>query len=248
MKVGRKMIIKDAIHGIVEIENQDIIDLIHTPYMQRLRHIKQQGNTYFLQPNAIHNRLEHSIGVYILSEKFANIFEVFTPYEKKVLMVSALLHDIGHGPFSHCFQSIFKLDHGDITVRMVNECAEIKEILQRTPSTMLLMSINNIFSIIIIYLAFNVFSTTIEIESSTFIQMEASKDRIGDILGYYNFYTTICSPIGMFTGIILSSYLKPGTIIMIAGLIVTIYSLWKLKSWKKIFYISRQEHDLTHFN
>lgn len=135
----KSMQLKDPIHGIIEIDDQDILELIQTNAFQRLTHIKQQGHTYLLHPNALHTRIEHSLGVYELIKRL--IIHLlgkrdvqFTPYEIKVAKIAALLHDIGHGPFSHCFQTISGQDHGDWTIRIVEDTQEIITILNRTPN------------------------------------------------------------------------------------------------------------------
>ncbi|PGU10504.1 HD domain-containing protein, partial [Bacillus thuringiensis] len=93
---------------------------------QRLAYIKQQGHTYFLHENAIHTREEHSIGVYMLVNKvIEHLTEIgdihLSKYERKLVSTVALLHDVGHGPYSHCFQQISGEDHGEWTVRIIQE-------------------------------------------------------------------------------------------------------------------------------
>lgn len=127
----------DPIYGPITIHNRDIIRLIDTKAFRRLAYIKQQGHTYFLHENAIHTRKEHSIGVYILVNKVIEQLSMIgdislSEYERKLVSTVALLHDIGHGPYSHCFQQISGEDHGDWTVRMIQEDAEIRTILNKT--------------------------------------------------------------------------------------------------------------------
>jgi HD superfamily phosphohydrolase len=127
----------DPIYGPITIHNRDIIGLIDTKAFRRLAYIKQQGHTYFLHKNAIHTRKEHSIGVYVLVNKaIEHLTDVgdfsLSEYERKLVSTVALLHDIGHGPYSHCFQQISGEDHGDWTVRMIQEDEEIRTILNQT--------------------------------------------------------------------------------------------------------------------
>ncbi|NDI35485.1 HD domain-containing protein [Chengkuizengella sediminis] len=129
----------DPIYKTIQIEDNDIIDLIQSKAFQRLSSIKQQGNTFFLQEKAVHTRFQHSLGVYELSKqvlsKLMKSNEItLSSYELKVATVSALLHDIGHGPFSHCFQSISGHDHGDLSIRIIEESEDITNILMRTPN------------------------------------------------------------------------------------------------------------------
>ncbi|WP_062104597.1 HD domain-containing protein [Bacillus niameyensis] len=132
------MKLNDPVHGEIVINDPDIIDLIGTKTFTRLLNIKQQGNTYFLQPDAIHSRYDHSIGVYELFRRAVQSLTyknqiLLSDHEKKVGLVAALLHDIGHGPYSHCFQNITGQDHGDWSVRIVRENEEIVGILSRIP-------------------------------------------------------------------------------------------------------------------
>ena len=107
------MEIYDIIHGNIVIEGlaQKIID---TEEFQRLRNIKQLGCCNFVFPGAVHTRFEHSIGVYHLSKKYIDILnkekEYFTPREKECISVAGLIHDIGHGPYSHLFDELFSKD------------------------------------------------------------------------------------------------------------------------------------------
>ncbi|EOQ30885.1 TPA: HD domain-containing protein [Bacillus cereus] len=132
------MYITDPIYGPIFIQDRYILQLIDTKIFQRLAYIKQQGHTYFLHENAIHTREEHSIGVYVLVNKvIEHLTEIgdihLSEYERKLVSTVALLHDVGHGPYSHCFHQISGEDHGDWTVRIIQEDEEIRTILNQTP-------------------------------------------------------------------------------------------------------------------
>lgn len=105
------MEIYDNIHGIIEIP-QYIKNIIDTKEFQRLRKIKQLGLVYNVFISASHNRFEHSIGVYYLTNKYIEILQKFnkniiiTEQEHKLICIAALIHDIGHGPFSHLFDEL----------------------------------------------------------------------------------------------------------------------------------------------
>ena len=97
----RKIRIIDPIYGLIEVDDY-IKVLIDTCYLQRLRRIKQLGFSYLTFPNATHTRFEHSLGAYHLIYRICenenhNIGRKF----KFILKTAAILHDIGHGPFSH---------------------------------------------------------------------------------------------------------------------------------------------------
>lgn len=125
--------IKDPIHGYIELSPTERA-IIDTPYFQRLRRIKQLSAAHLTYPGAEHTRFQHSLGVMHLAGEIAQQLldvELINKDEYKDIRVAGLLHDIGHGPFSHIFESLLDLkgmDHEHMTTRIVNE-TEIKEIL-----------------------------------------------------------------------------------------------------------------------
>lgn len=122
------MIIRDSIHKDIVINEQIIEDLIRTREFQRLRRIKQLGLSNLIYPSAEHNRYTHSIGVYHLGRTFSKILEdkmgiKFDAKEKKCFHIACLLHDLGHGPFSHAAENFFNYDHEEYTLRIL-KCPE----------------------------------------------------------------------------------------------------------------------------
>ncbi|RLF81745.1 nucleotidyltransferase, partial [Thermococci archaeon] len=99
-------IIHDPIHGSMKISGL-ILDLIKTPEFQRLRNIKQLGLAYLVYPGANHSRFEHSLGTYNIAKRLGQELEL-SEEERTILEAGALLHDIGHGPFSHTFEQIYE--------------------------------------------------------------------------------------------------------------------------------------------
>ncbi|KAM9350985.1 deoxynucleoside triphosphate triphosphohydrolase SAMHD1-like [Symphorus nematophorus] len=105
-------VFNDPIHGHVELHPL-LIKIIDTPQFQRLRYIKQLGGVYFVYPGASHNRFEHSIGVAHLAGQLVQSLSVrqpelnITPRDILCVQIAGLCHDLGHGPFSHMFDSIF---------------------------------------------------------------------------------------------------------------------------------------------
>lgn len=126
------MIIKDPLYGYIKF-GKDVEKLIDTPEFQRLRRIKQVFGSDFVYPGATHTRAEHSFGTAYLAKKMVKSIEEklikqedkgLTDTEKKAVTLGGLLHDIGHGPFSHAFEPYlaeFDLTHEDFTRRIILE-------------------------------------------------------------------------------------------------------------------------------
>ncbi len=101
--------IRDPVHGFITLQD-DELNIINTSLFQRLRKIRQLAMAYLVYPGANHNRFEQSLGVFFVAPKMAQkLFPNDDDKEKiKVIRMSALLHDIGHGPFSHVSERILK--------------------------------------------------------------------------------------------------------------------------------------------
>ncbi len=97
-------VIRDPIHDYIELDELALA-LIDTPQVQRLRRIRQLGFSNLVYPGANHTRFEHSLGVYHLT---GHLIEQVDEKEQKELMAAALLHDIGHGPFSHATEELIE--------------------------------------------------------------------------------------------------------------------------------------------
>lgn len=108
-------------HGLISFDMNDPIDklawdLISTPEFQRLRRVKQLGVSEYTFPGATHNRFSHSIGVFHLARRLMNIVKrtlkddhkEVDDYKSRVALIAALVHDLGHGPFSHAFEQVEK--------------------------------------------------------------------------------------------------------------------------------------------
>lgn len=127
MITNKRKIINDPIYGFVTIPNELIYDLINHPYFQRLRHIKQLGLTNLVYPGALHTRFHHAIGaMHLMQEAVLNLRQKkinISPEEENAVLVAILLHDIGHGPFSHALEhSIVKgVHHEDISSLLMNK-------------------------------------------------------------------------------------------------------------------------------
>jgi len=123
--------IRDAIHGNIKVDKTER-RLLDTRAMQRLRNIKQLGFTYLVYPGANHTRFEHSLGVMHLIGRISNSLGLHQEV-KEELRVAGLLHDIGHGPFSHTTEMMIKkvvgMGHEEIAEKMITD-DELGEILE----------------------------------------------------------------------------------------------------------------------
>ncbi len=99
-------IIKDPVHGYVEIDDI-FLPLLDSPELQRLRHIRQLGFAYLVYPGANHSRFEHSLGTMHLAGIIGRQLGL-GDHEKNAVIAAALLHDIGHGPFSHASEPLME--------------------------------------------------------------------------------------------------------------------------------------------
>lgn len=137
-------IIRDPVHNIIPFEDNEcdrlLLALINTKEFQRLRRIKQLGMSQYVFPGADHSRFAHSIGVMQNARRFLVRLERLSPAEvnedrRLVVTVAALLHDIGHGPFSHTFENIAGENHEKRTLEIIkDEATEVNEVLKRTSS------------------------------------------------------------------------------------------------------------------
>jgi len=106
-------VVRDPIHGNIKLKDS-IAELLESPEVQRLYNIKQLGFAHLVFPGAHHTRLEHSLGAYHIASQISETLNIGDD-ERDVVACAALLHDIGHGPFSHTLESIllekFGVDH-----------------------------------------------------------------------------------------------------------------------------------------
>lgn len=132
-KLEDSKVFRDAIHNYIHVDQPVLLELINSKEMQRLRRIKQLGGTYQVYQSAEHSRFCHSLGVYFIVRKMifnSTIGDYINDYDKLTVMCAALLHDIGHGPFSHCFEAAFGLSHEEYTRKIINGDSEVHNILE----------------------------------------------------------------------------------------------------------------------
>ncbi|MFJ1430953.1 HD domain-containing protein [Capnocytophaga canimorsus] len=127
MKRNKLKIINDPVYGFIHIPGVLIFDLIEHPYFQRLRRITQMGLSYLVYPGARHTRFHHALGCMHLMQKAVQVLQykgiAISEEEEEALYVAILLHDIGHGPFSHAMEhSIVEgISHEEISLRFMQE-------------------------------------------------------------------------------------------------------------------------------
>jgi len=122
VKPNKRKIINDPIYGFVSIPYEIVFDLIEHPWFQRLRRIRQLGLTSLVYPGALHTRFHHAIGAMHLAtlaveELRSKGFDI-SDDEAKGVTIAVLLHDIGHGPFSHALENsiVNEVSHEDISL------------------------------------------------------------------------------------------------------------------------------------
>jgi len=134
-KLVEEKVFKDPVHGYVHVRDQVIWDLIATKEFQRLRRIRQLGTTFLVFHGAEHSRFNHSLGVYEIVRRIVDdIFQGRPEWdnnERLLALCAALLHDVGHGPFSHAFENVFGTNHEEYTRMVLLGDTEIHEVLER---------------------------------------------------------------------------------------------------------------------
>jgi HD superfamily phosphohydrolase len=126
-QINKLKIFNDPIYGFITIPNALIYDLIQHPYFQRLRRISQMGLSYLVYPGANHTRFHHALGCMHLMQKSVETLRfkgvVISSEEENALYIAILLHDIGHGPFSHAMEKSIVEDvhHESISSLFMNQ-------------------------------------------------------------------------------------------------------------------------------
>lgn len=127
---NKKKIFNDPIYGFITIPDEIIFDLIEHPYFQRLRRILQLGTTNLVYPGALHTRFHHVLGAMHLMTKVVAVIRrkghEISEEEEKAVLIAILLHDIGHGPFSHALEYtiVNKVSHEDISSFFIKKLSQ----------------------------------------------------------------------------------------------------------------------------
>ena len=126
-KINKRKILNDPIYGFITIPNELIYDLVQHPYFQRLRRISQMGLSYLVYPGAMHTRFHHALGCMHLMQKAIEILRfkevTISNEEENALLIAILLHDMGHGPFSHAMEHsiVEEVNHESISLLFMNK-------------------------------------------------------------------------------------------------------------------------------
>jgi len=132
-------VLKDPVHDEILVDDPWIWRLVNTRGVQRLRRIKQLGTSYLTFHGAEHSRFTHSLGTYETMRRALNHLQLnygwpSTERQRKLALAAALLHDVGHGPFSHTFESVYPIHHEQWTRKILLEEEEIRSVLTEVGS------------------------------------------------------------------------------------------------------------------
>ena len=127
-------VLKDPVHSYIHIHYEVIWNCLDSKEFQRLRRIRQLGGDFQVYPTAEHSRFSHSLGVYEIVRRMVtevkSLCVELTEYEKVCVMLAGLLHDVGHGPFSHAFENITNHSHEEYTAKIILGNTELNAILR----------------------------------------------------------------------------------------------------------------------
>jgi HD superfamily phosphohydrolase len=128
--VKKKKIINDPVYGFITIDHPLVFDIIQHPGFQRLRHIRQLGLTDMVYPGALHTRFHHALGAMHLMNEALNVLAKkrvdISPAEREAALAAILLHDAGHGPFSHTLEEtlLSGVGHESLSYRFISALNE----------------------------------------------------------------------------------------------------------------------------
>ena len=127
---NKRKIINDPVYGFISIPGDFVFDLIEHPWFQRLRNIKQLGLTSFVYPGANHSRFQHGLGALHLMDMAIGTLRskgvLISAIEEEATFIAILLHDIGHGPFSHALENsiVDNITHEDLSILLMRKLSE----------------------------------------------------------------------------------------------------------------------------
>ena len=127
--MNKNKILNDPVYGFITIPYGILFELVEHPFFQRLRRIKQTGLTHYVYPGALHTRFAHALGAMHLMQKAIRVLRSknveITDDEAEAVCIAILLHDIGHGPFSHALEhKLVNVHHEDLSILFMEELNE----------------------------------------------------------------------------------------------------------------------------
>ncbi len=131
-KLERQQVLKDPIYGYIHIDYKVIKDVLNTSLFQRLRRVRQLSGVQMVFHGAEHSRFSHSLGVYEVAYRFLSVPDIdqkLSSREKGLFLTTAMLHDIGHGAYSHAFEDIVGTNHEHVGARLILEHKELRKVL-----------------------------------------------------------------------------------------------------------------------
>ena len=133
-RLDETKVLKDPVHSYIHIHYEVIWNCLDSKEFQRLRRIRQLGGDFQVYPTAEHSRFSHSLGVYEIVRRMVTEVKTLcaelTEYEKVCVMLAGLLHDVGHGPFSHAFEHVTNHSHEEYTAKIILGETELNSILR----------------------------------------------------------------------------------------------------------------------
>jgi len=137
-KLIKQQVYKDPLYGYIHVDYEIIKQLINSTLFQRLRRIRQLSGVQMVFHGAEHSRFSHSLGVYEIANRFLTVPDIQKALDQRkqlVFLSAALLHDIGHGAYSHAFEDIFGVNHEKIGAELIVKNKELRDILDQIDSS-----------------------------------------------------------------------------------------------------------------
>ena len=132
-KLSETKVLKDPVHSYIHINYEVVWNCLDSKEFQRLRRIRQLGGDFQVYPTAEHSRFSHSLGVYEIVRRIVteikSLSVELSEYDKICVMLAGLLHDVGHGPFSHAFEHVTNHSHEDYTAKIILGETELNQVL-----------------------------------------------------------------------------------------------------------------------
>jgi len=131
-KLAKQQVFKDPLYGFIHVDYELIRKIIDSALFQRLRRVRQLSGVQMVFHGAEHSRFSHSLGVYEIANRFLTVSDIqnaLSERDKLVFLSAALLHDIGHGAYSHAFEDVFGVNHEKIGAALIMHDEEVYQAL-----------------------------------------------------------------------------------------------------------------------